>query len=220
MTTTTALVGSEETTTTTSPTASTPAADGPRAGRADGARSPPSTSGGSSRSTTLPRTGRRGRYCAGNGCMTPTCRSGAPPSPPARWMTRRGGAGPPDHAVGPDRRVGAAGRPAGGTEAARKDEVIADRDAALQVLGKVSRSWRRSRRGTRDDPQHTAGLASRHRRRPHPAHRRWHGLRAGRPVPNTHHRQAHPKPKVFGPHPKPKHPAELSAASASRSWRC
>ena len=34
MTTTTALVGSEETTTTTSPTASTPAADGPRAGRA------------------------------------------------------------------------------------------------------------------------------------------------------------------------------------------
>ena len=28
----------------------------------------------------------------------------------------------------------------------------------------------------------------------------------------THHRQAHPKPKVFGPHPKPKHPAELSAA--------
>ena len=26
----------------------------------------------------------------------------------------------------------------------------------------------------------------------------------------THHRQTHPKPKMFGPHPKPRHPAELS----------
>lgn len=29
----------------------------------------------------------------------------------------------------------------------------------------------------------------------------------------THHRQAHPKPKVFGPHLKPKHPAELAQAA-------
>ena len=28
----------------------------------------------------------------------------------------------------------------------------------------------------------------------------------------THHRQAHPKPRVVGPHPKPRHPAELSPA--------
>lgn len=28
----------------------------------------------------------------------------------------------------------------------------------------------------------------------------------------THHRQAHPKPRMFGPHPKPRHPAELSPA--------
>lgn len=32
----------------------------------------------------------------------------------------------------------------------------------------------------------------------------------------THHRQAHPKSKVFGPYPKPKHPAELSAEERER----
>ncbi len=28
----------------------------------------------------------------------------------------------------------------------------------------------------------------------------------------THHRQAHPKPKMLGPYPKPRHPAELCDA--------
>ena len=28
---------------------------------------------------------------------------------------------------------------------------------------------------------------------------------------STHHRQAHPKPRVHGPWPKPEHPGELSA---------
>lgn len=45
-----------------------------------------------------------------------------------------------------------------------KDEVIADREAALNVLGKVSRSWSLCPPGTRHDTGYVHGLAGRHRR--------------------------------------------------------
>ena len=136
MTTTTALVGSEETTTTTSPTASTPAADGPRAGRAK-------------RRTFTTEYKRRivAEYdAAPNGTKGAVLRrerlydshvqewraaitAGTLDVPPKRGRPAR---------TAEQARIGELERQVARLEAdaARKDQVIADRDAALEVLGK------------------------------------------------------------------------------------
>ena len=136
MTTIAAVVGSEETTTTTSPTASTPAADGPRAGRAK-------------RRTFTTEYKRRivAEYdAAPNGTKGAVLRrerlydshvqewraaitAGTLDDPPRRGRPAK---------TAEEARIGELERQIARleAEAARKDEVIADRDAALQVLGK------------------------------------------------------------------------------------
>lgn len=136
MTTIAAVVGSEETTTMTSPTASTPAADGPRAGRAK-------------RRTFTTEYKRRivAEYeAAPNGTKGAVLRrerlydshlqewraaitAGTLDDPPKRGRPAK---------TAEEARIGELERQIARleAEAARKDEVIADRDAALEVLGK------------------------------------------------------------------------------------
>ena len=136
MTTTTALVGSEETTTTTSPTASTPAADGPRAGRAkrrtftteykrrivaEYGAAPSGAKGAVLRRERLYDSHvQEWRAAIAGGTLDEPSKGGRP-----RKTTEQARISELERQVA---RLEA--------EAARKDQVIADRDAALQVLGK------------------------------------------------------------------------------------
>ena len=136
MTTTTALVGSEETTTTTSPTASTPAADGPRAGRAkrrtftteykrrivaEYDAAPNGTKGAVLRRERLYDSHvQEWRAAIAAGTVDVPSKGGRPRKTAEQARI-----------VELERQVTRLE-----AEAARKDQVIADRDAALEVLGK------------------------------------------------------------------------------------
>lgn len=136
MTTITAVVGSEETTTMTSPTASTPAADGPRAGRAkrrtftteykrwivaEYEAAPNGTKGAVLRRERL--------YDSHLQEWRAAITAGTLDDPPKRGRPAK---------TAEEARIGELERQIARleAEAARKDEVIADRDAALEVLGK------------------------------------------------------------------------------------